>query len=97
MLNSPAKYFPPALAISWSRAPQVVITQSNILCFNISRTIPLAPVEMIAATNERNREQLLSFRINRRIFTADARFLDSKPPELDIDVIVELTSPVTSE
>src|SRR4051794_9333649 len=58
----------------------------------MSRIIPRAPVEIIAATKERNLVHLLSLRIVLSILMPVARFLDSNPPELDIERIIEPTS-----
>jgi hypothetical protein len=49
----------------------------------MSAIIPLSPVDVIAATNERNFTQSLSFIISERISSPSARFLDSKPPDVD--------------
>jgi hypothetical protein len=45
--------------------------------------IPLVPVEVIAATNERNFRQSLSLIIVDRISRPSARFRDSNPPDVD--------------
>jgi hypothetical protein len=46
--------------------------------------MPLAPVEIIDPTKDKNLVQLASFVIVRIIFMPSQRFLDSKPPEFAI-------------
>lgn len=46
--------------------------------------MPLAPVEIIDPTNDKNLVQFLSLVIVRIIFIPSQRFLDSKPPEYAI-------------
>src|SRR5438094_10051805 len=83
--------------MSWSNAPHVVITQSNILSFIMSRIIPRTPVDNNAPTNERNFVHRLSPCILLKISTPYERFLDSKPPEADMALMIELTRVDSSE
>src|SRR5438093_7169272 len=83
--------------MSWSNAPHVVITQSNILSFIMSRIIPRTPVDSSAPTTERNFVHRFSPCILLKISTPYERFLDSNPPDVDMALMIELTQVDSSE